>query len=243
MPRFFVSSSDITDGVAHVYGDDRDHIVKTLRMRVGEAIELCDGEGNVYHGTVSQFNNLEVLVDCFECVPCDSEPDTFVTVCFAVPKGDKAELMVQKCVELGAKRIVLYMSSRCISRPDDKSSAKKIARLSRIAAEAAKQSERGVIPTVEGIYSFEAMLQIAKEHEKSLFFYERGGLPIKELLKCEKPKSVAIITGAEGGFSDDEVSQATEAGLSIASLGKRILRCETAPLCAISAVMYHTDNL
>ncbi len=243
MPRFFVSSNDISNGVAHVFGEDRDHIVKTLRMRIGEAIELCDGEGFVYHGTITDFDNEKVFVSYNSFVPCDSEASTSVTVCIAVPKGDKAEMIVQKCVELGAKRIILYMSSRCISRPDDKSAAKKIVRLSKIAAEAAKQSERGIIPTVEGIYDFTSMLKIAKEHTKSLFFYERGGLPIKTLLCDEQPDSVAIITGAEGGFSDDEVALAKDAGILVASLGKRILRCETAPLCALSAVMYHTNNL
>jgi len=242
VPRFFVPREEIIDNTVLISGQDRDHIVKTLRMRAGESIELCDMEGFVYDGVIEQIDQNGVRVQCNSQKPCDSEPDVYVTMYVAVPKGDKSELIVQKCVELGASKIVFFSSSRCVSRPDDKAAAKKIDRLNKIAQEAAKQSERGVLPCVEGIISYSQMLKSSSSCDLSLFFYERGGLPIKVLLTEAVVSSVALITGPEGGFSDDEVADAMKAGCRIASLGKRILRCETAPFCALTAVMYHTDN-
>lgn len=242
MPRFFVSRQDFADNTAWITGMDRDHIAKTLRMRVGDAIELCDMEGLIHYGEIDAIDQTAVTVRLLRQEVCESEPTVDTTVFVAVPKGDKAELIVQKCVELGAKRIVFYLSSRCISRPDEKSTKNKIERYQKIAAEAAKQSERGCIPTVEGILSYREMLSAAAACDVSLFFYERGGKPIKEILSSAAFQTAAIITGPEGGFSLEEVDAAVSEGLLIASLGKRILRCETAPIAGLTAVMYHSNN-
>jgi len=242
VPRFFVPRQDIADHTAWITGADRDHIVKTLRMRIGEPIELCDMEGLIHYGEIDSIDQNAVSVHLLRSEPCESEPTVAATVFVAVPKGDKAELIVQKCVELGAKKIVFYMSQRCISRPDEKSTHKKVERYQKIAAEAAKQSERGCIPSVEGVLSYREMLTAASACDVSLFFYERGGAPIKSILSDISPLTAALITGPEGGFTPDEVEDAKTAGLKIASLGKRILRCETAPLAALTALMYATDN-
>jgi len=242
VPRFFVSRDNIIGDSALISGADRDHIVKTLRMRVGDAIELSDGEGIIYRGVIDRIDDGSVSIACTSKEPCESEPRVDVTVFVAVPKGDKAEFIVQKCVELGAKRIVFFSSSRCVSRPDEKASVKKIERLTKIAHEAAKQSERGILPDVAGIISYSEMIKDAASQDIALFFYERGGEPIKSILSDSAIRSAALITGPEGGFSAEEVTAAKASGLQIASLGKRILRCETAPLAALTAVMYHTDN-
>ena len=173
--------------------------------------------------------------------PCENEPDVFVTLFQALPKGDKMDYIVQKCVELGVSRIVPVLSARCVSRPDQKSLKKKRERWQKIALQAAMQSRRGIIPEVADCVSFPQAVALAEENEKNVFFYELGGDSVKEILK-EKPKTAGMFIGSEGGFEAEEASLALAHGAQAATLGKRILRAETAPLAALSVIMYQTDN-
>ena len=161
----------------------------------------------------------------------------------AYPKGDKLETVIQKAVELGAARIIPFESSRCIKRPKAEKVDKQTARLERIAEEAAKQCGRARIPTVTHPHGFNEMLRAISEVELPMICYENeDGLTIKSAIKnIQPPKSVAIIVGSEGGFSPEEVSAALEAGCKSVSLGNRILRCETAPLYALSAISYEFE--
>ena len=244
MPRFFVSKDSISDNLAVISGDDAHHISKVLRMKCGEALVLCDQQGNDYHCEISDITDNAVSLTVKECVHCLSEPTVRVTLFMALPKGDKMDYVIQKSIELGASEIVPFSSSRCIVKLSDKDAAKKQERWSRIALEAAKQCGRGIVPKVRKPISFKEMIACASECEMPLFFYEKEtNNSLKSRISARTFKSAAVIIGPEGGFSESEVSDVTRAGIPCASLGTRILRCETAPGCAISAIMYETDNI
>ena len=169
-----------------------------------------------------------------------AEPDVKVTLYQALPKGDKMELIIQKSVEIGVTEIVPVISSRCVSRPDKKSLSKKIPRWQKIAKQAAMQSGRGIIPKVQECISFkEAVLSARGE---KVIFYELGGDSLKSVLES-RPKEISIFIGSEGGFSSEEVSLVTDNDGRKATLGKRILRAETAPLVALTTIMYETENM
>ena len=172
---------------------------------------------------------------------CQNEPDVFVTLYQALPKGDKMDYIVQKCVELGVGRIVPVMTARCVSRPDEKSLKKKTARWRKIAAQAAMQSRRGIIPEVGECVSLKQAAMLTRENDKTVFFYELGGESVKDIL-AEKPKTVGMFIGSEGGFEEAEAELVLSNGGVAATLGKRILRAETAPLAALSIIMYQTNN-
>ena len=157
----------------------------------------------------------------------------------AFPKADKLEHVIQKATELGAYEIVAFPSGRCISKPDDKSLKKKLERWQKIAASAAEQSGRGRIPEVLVLPGFAAALDRAGKADKALMFYENEhATTLRMALDSGSFKSISLMTGPEGGLEPKEVQQALDAGLQVCTLGRRILRCETAPLCALSAVMY-----
>ena len=243
MPRFFVKNEQIKELRAEIFGDDARHIARSLRMREGDEVSLCDEDGGEYRATLTKIRDELCELDIIEKVDTDAEPPYSLTLFMAYPKGDKLETVVQKAVELGAWRIVPFESSRCIKRPSgDKAEANR-KRLSRIALEAAKQCGRAKIPTVTQPLSYSAMLKEATECALALFCYENeDGLTVKTALSGrERPDSIAVIVGSEGGFSPDEAAEATKAGCLSVTLGNRILRCETAPSFALSAISYEYE--
>lgn len=244
MARFFVTASNIFGGVAYLSGKDAEHI-KVLRIRHGESFTVCDGAGTDYVCRLSEDDSGETTAEILEKLPSPGEPDVFVSVYAAYAKGDKIETIVQKCVELGAGEIVLFPSARCISRPEGGAIIKKQNRWQAIAEEAAKQSGRGKIPQVLTAVDYKSAVQRAAGAEIALFPYEEEKiLHIKTALE-RKPgsKTVSIMTGPEGGFTPEEAAFAAESGLVNVSLGPRILRCETAPLAAVTAVMLISGNM
>lgn len=155
------------------------------------------------------------------------------------PKADKLEHVIQKATELGAAEIVTFPSARCVSRPDEKSLQKKLERWQKIAQSAAEQSGRGIIPDILVLPGFGEALKRGAQADKALLFYENEqATTLKMALSGGSYQTVSLLTGPEGGLEEAEVHEAREAGFQICTLGKRILRCETAPLCALSAVMY-----
>ena len=239
MPRFFIEPTEEKEII--INGEDARHIAKTLRMGPGEGVTLCDGQGKDYACEIERITDNAVIL-CVQAVAQNtSEPSVHLTLYQALPKGDKMEMIIQKAVELGVSRVIPVLTSRCVSRPDDKSAKKKIERWQKIATEAAKQCGRGKIPKIEPVMSFETALQQADQQAR-LLFYERGGQAVEQLLGRETT-SVAIVVGAEGGFEQKEVELAGRYGFFPVGLGPRILRCETAPLTAASIVMYLTGNM
>lgn len=240
MPRFFV---DNIQGSTHtITGNDARHISKSLRMKVGESITLCNKQGTDYDCTISEFVEDSVVVHIENQTKCISEPNTIVTLYQGIPKGEKMDLIVQKSVELGINKIVPVIMSRCISRPDQKSSRKKVDRWQKIAEEAAKQSRRGIIPKVCEPIELDYAINDAKSSDIVLAFYESGGDKLKNLVG-QNAKSVSIFIGPEGGFEEHEINSILNSGGVCATLGNRILRTETAPLAAISIIMHITGNI
>lgn len=243
MPRFFVTAGNIFGGIAYIKGKDAEHI-RVLRLREGETVTVCDGRGTDYVCRVKDVASGETQAEVLSMEPSAGEADVECTVFAAWPKGDKAELIVQKAVELGADKIVFYPCVRCVSRPDTDTALKKRDRLEKIAEEAAKQCGRGILPRVGVSFTFADMLNDAAASDLCLMFYEEGGQALTKIFgERDKPGSVSIITGPEGGFERSEIEQAEKRGAVTATLGRRILRCETAPQTALTAVMLLTGNL
>lgn len=239
MPRFFIDA--VSGETVTITGENANHIGRSLRMRPGDELTLCC-DGVDYSCVIDSITAEEVLCRVLSSAPCENEPTIELTLFQALPKSDKMDLIVQKAVELGCTRIVPFISERCVSRPDEKSAAKKQERWQKIAEGAAMQSGRGVVPQVCPVVSFSECLRQAAALDISYFFYELGGLSLTRQPPVGE-KRVGMIIGSEGGFSPEEAAAAEQASLLTASLGKRILRCETAPLAAISALLILTGNM
>lgn len=238
MARFFVTPEEIQGSSITLTGENAKH-AKVLRLKAGEEVLVCDGRGLECLCAVEFMTADQVELAVLEQRTSAAEAAVKVSVYMAFPKADKLEHVVQKATELGAYEIVAFPSGRCISKPDDKSLKKKLERWQKIAASAAEQSGRGVIPEVIVLPSFSAALERAAKADKALMFYENEhATTLRMTLEQGDFKTVSLLTGPEGGLEEREVEQARTAGLQICTLGSRILRCETAPLCALSAVMY-----
>lgn len=239
MPRFFISG--VIDNKAKIFGEDARHIAKSLRMGKGEELELCDLNGFDYKARILEVSGDLVIAEIMEKHICKTEPAIRISLFQALPKSDKLEWIAQKAVELGVYEITPVLTSRCVSRPNERDSAKKIERINKIMLEAAKQSGRGMIPKMNPVCAFKTAVSSMKGSDRAILFYERASKPLSGMIGAGLG-SIAIMTGSEGGFSEDEASFAEENGVLAASLGARILRCETAPLAAISAINYATGE-
>ncbi|MCQ4021596.1 MULTISPECIES: 16S rRNA (uracil(1498)-N(3))-methyltransferase [unclassified Ruminococcus] len=222
-------------------GEQARHISGSLRMKIGEELTICCGE-YTYPCTIESIDKTSVTVKVNGKHPCVNEPSTEVTLFQAIPKGDKMDYIVQKAVELGVTRIVPFISSRCISRPDEKSIAKKTVRWQKIALQAAQQSRRGIISTVESAVSLETAAEKAASLQRSIVFYECGGESPSSVISPDL-NEIGIFIGSEGGFAPEEIELLKSKGMGVATLGNRILRAETAPIAALSVIMYITGNL
>lgn len=244
MARFFVAASNIFGGIAYLNGKDLDHI-KALRIRDGEEFTVCDGDGTDYSCVLSVVDGGSAQARILETAPSRGEPTVQCTVYAAYSKGDKLEHVVQKAVELGAAAVVLFPCRRCVSRPEGAALIKKTARLEKIAEEAAKQCGRGRIPHVSTAPDFQTAIKAASMAELPLFCYEdEQHTLLKQAIEGRGDiKTASVVTGPEGGFEPEEAELARSLGMISVTMGPRILRCETAPLCALTAVMYATGNL
>lgn len=242
MPRFFMAGTNILGGMAIMKGRDAEH-VHVLRMRPGEDMIICDGQGTDYKCRLVKADKEQVEAEVIEVVRCPAEPSVKVTVLCGLPKGDKTDYIIQKCVEAGAYEILFFSSSRCIAKLGNEE--KKLERWQRIAEEAAKQSGRGIIPQVGWAGELADAFDVAVKKDVGLFMYETGEREaMGDVLEANKSVSTAaIFTGPEGGFAPFEAELAKIVGLHLCSMGERILRCETAPVVALTAAMYATGNL
>ena len=242
MTRFFVTPEELQPDFIVLTGENAKH-AKVLRLKTGEEVLVCDGQGRECLCAVSDVSDgqISLVVQHLQC--SESEASVRVSVYMAFPKGDKLEHVIQKATELGAVEIVAFPSSRCVSKPDEKSLKKKLERWQKIAASAAEQSGRGVVPEVLVLSSYGEALKRAAQADKGILFYENEqAVTLRMSLQTGTYRTVSLLTGPEGGLEAAEVEKARQAGLDICTLGKRILRCETAPLCALSAVMYHVGE-
>lgn len=238
MTRFFVQPEELKADEIVLTGENAQH-AKVLRLKAGEEVLVCDGQGRECLCAVSDFSSGEYRLTVKEQRCSETEASVKVSVYMAFPKADKLEHVIQKATELGAYEIIAFPSARCISRPDDKSLKKKLERWQKIAASAAEQSGRGRIPQVIALRSYQEALERASQADKAILFYENErATTLRMALEAGDYHSVSLMSGPEGGLDEKEVCQAIDAGLQVCTLGKRILRCETAPLCGLSAVMY-----
>ena len=238
MTRFFVSPEELEKDFIVLTGENANH-AKVLRLQQGEQVIVCDGLGQECLCTISDVSSGQVSLVVHNRRASATEPCVQASVYMAFSKGDKLEHVIQKATELGAYEIVAFPSARCVSRPDDKSLSKKLERWQKIAASAAEQSGRGYIPKVVALKSFSEAIARGAQADKAILFYENErATTLKMALSDGNYKTIALLTGPEGGLEASEVSKAADGGFVICTLGSRILRCETAPLCALSAVMY-----
>ena len=244
MPKFFIESG-IKDDM-EISGSDALHILKSLRMSAGDRLTICDGRGADAECEIYEAGKDYLRLRVLERKLSLSEPNTEVNLYQCLPKGDKFDGIVRRTVELGVHSITPVISSRAISRPDKKSLAKRLERWNKIAREAAGQSGRGIVPEVKEALSFDAAVAQAAGGDtqgvENILFYECGGSPLS-MLETAGAGIINIFIGPEGGFSPAEAEKAHTAGFFTATLGRRILRTETAPAAALSVIMYITGNM
>ena len=242
MNRFFVKPEELNKEFIILTGENAEH-AKVLRLKMGEEVCVCDGIGNECICTVSDISPGQYSLVVQTTGKSDREPAVSVRIYMALPKADKLEHVIQKATELGAAQIITFPTARCVSKPDEKSLTKKMDRWQKIVVSAAKQCGRGRIPTVSVLKTYKEAVQHALESDVAVLFYENEQQQtFSGVLNQKTYSSISLITGPEGGLEESEVQFAEAAGIHICTLGKRILRCETAPLCALSAVMFHSGE-
>lgn len=245
MQQFFAEPSRIREGQAVLEGADVNHMKNVLRMRQGEEVKISDGEGKVYRCRVGAYEDGRAVLDILEELETDTELPSEIWLFQGLPKGDKMDWIVQKAVELGVYRIVPFRASRSVVKLDEKKAGKKCGRWQTVAKGAAEQSGRGLIPEVGQVQDFREALRTAGSLDRILIPYEleRGMAETVKVIEDIAPgQSVGIFIGPEGGFEKEEIELAVQHGAVPVSLGKRILRTETAGLTALSILMYHLES-
>lgn len=240
MPRFFIEGAP--GERYYLGGENGRHAVKSLRVAPGEEVILCDGQGTDYSCTVESADAEGAWLQILSAQPSEGEPQVKITLCQCLPKGDKLETVVQKSVELGVAEILPVESRFCISKMDEKAALKKIPRLQKIALEAAKQSGRGAVPQVLFPMPLKKALEWASSQGDVFFFYEKGRESLRKAL-AGSGNRLFLFVGPEGGFSPEEAQAAQALGAPLLTLGPRILRTETAPLAALTAILYEKGEL
>lgn len=238
MPKFFVEANQIQNNLIHMSGEDAKHIKTVLRSREGEEITVCDGMGTDYFCRILALDE-GVIAEIIWSETCQSEPKTKITLYQGLPKADKMELIIQKCVELGVDRIVAVSTERCIVKLDKKEE-KKLERWQKIAESAAKQSGRGKIPQIAPkVLRFSQAVEEAKALSGAIIPYEKEeDRGIRSFVEGFLGEEVGVFIGPEGGFTEEEIQAAMDAGVLPVTLGKRILRTETAGMAAIAILLY-----
>jgi 16S rRNA (uracil1498-N3)-methyltransferase len=239
MHRFFAEKGDISGEIALLRSEEAAHI-KVLRLKTGDEIELIDGQGHRFLGEISQINGTQREIrEAFAHIKQElpsNEPKIQVTVYQGLPKAAKAELVVQKCTELGVFAYAPVQMHRCDVKLSQ--GAKKLDRLQKIALEAAKQSGRARIPHIYEAMPIENALEMMKEHDLLLAPWEKGGISFDEAVKSTpEALSIGVVIGPEGGITEEEIALLREAGAVIITMGSRILRTETAAIGALAALM------
>lgn len=254
MHHFFVEAHQVGTGTIRILGGDVNHMKNVLRMKAGEEVSVSDGAGQTYLCQVEAFEEEAVSLKIIEHQAADAELSSRLVLFQCLPKGDKMELIVQKAVELGAAAVVPVASRRCVVKLDKKKEENKRKRWQAIAESAAKQSGRGVVPKVYPLCGFPEALELSKELDVRLIPYECAQKLLEDgqesamdktrklLAGIQRGRSVGIFIGPEGGLEKDEVAAACQSGVQPVTLGKRILRTETAGLCILSVLMFQLEE-
>ena len=247
MRRFFVAPDAVQDNMVYFDAELARHMGKVLRLSAGEQVTVCTGEGSAYLVALEQFSKDAVTGRILEQLDHLQETSIQVVLYQGMPKGDKLELIIQKCTELGISAVVPVETSRSVVHLDGNKAGKKLERWQKIAQEASQQSKRVQVPTVGPYYNWKQMLKALEQAEglTIVFWEDEQTQSLKVLLRSQmaKPQRINLVVGPEGGLSEDEVAQLRDLGAVSASLGKRILRTETAGMAGISMIMYELDEL
>ena len=245
MQHFFVIPEQVGETEIYVTGQDVNHMKNVLRMKIGVQVEISDGNNKKYLCEVSAYEDEQAVLRILEFREADTELKSRLYLFQGLPKNDKMELIVQKAVELGAYEVIPVSMKRCVVKLDAKKAAKKVERWNSISESAAKQAGRSIIPKVSDVVSYREALERAEQMDVVLVPYEleEGMAETKKLLHQIQPgQSVGIFIGPEGGFEREEVEQAIEAGAHPVTLGRRILRTETACFTMLSILMFELET-
>jgi len=244
MVRFYVPQPRLEKGMLKVEGEEVKHIRKVLRLTEGDEITVFDGLGKEFEGTIVEEGLSSVVIRVKSVYPSKRDSPLEVTLAQSLLKGEKMDYLIQKATELGVKEIIPFLSSRSVPLLEKSKKLKRHHRWERIAIEASKQCGRGVVPMIEFLQDYSEMLQKASPNALRLILSEREGIKLKETLERSKEKKkIFFVIGPEGGFSQGEVDEAKRAGFIPVTLGKRILRAETASLCFLSIVQYEQGDI
>lgn len=245
MQRYFIQEP-LVDEMAIISGDDAKHIQKVMRMQEGQSIIIVS-EGRAYESTIERFEGQDVRVRKSSDALRSNELPIEVTICCGLPKGEKLDLITQKATELGMHDLVLFEAERSIVKWDAQKGIKKQQRLQKIAKEAAEQSHRNVVPTIQDIVTFKQLLQMTEKYDVCFVADEEDAklenrTHFAEILsKKNGQQSICVVFGPEGGLSRTEIQALMDRGFQSISLGPRILRAETAPLYVLSAISYEFE--
>ncbi len=246
MYKFFVSNNQIRDKEVNIIGEDVNHIKNVLRLNLDEKIIVCNKDtAKSYIATIMNISKEKVMCNIIEENASTTETTVNIDLFQGLPKSDKMEYIIQKTTELGVKHIYPVSLERCVVKIDKKDENKKISRWQKIAESAAKQSKRDFIPIVENIINFENICKSISKYDIILLAYENeeSNTIKQELQKIQKKENanIGVVIGPEGGFTEKEVKALISAGAKCVTLGKRILRTETAPIVMLSNIVYEFE--
>lgn len=245
MHHFFVSPEQIDDTYVTIKGNDVNHIKNVLRMKAGEDLLVSNGVDKDYYCQIEAVTEEEIKAKILQEDFAGTELPTELYLFQGLPKADKMELIIQKAVELGVKEIIPVATKRCVVKLDDKKEASKLKRWQAISESAAKQSRRMIIPEITPVMSFKDAINRAKAFDLGIIPYENFK-DMEEtrnvLSKVGKNMKIGIFIGPEGGFEESEIKYAFDTGVMPISLGKRILRTETAGLAILSVLMFRIEE-
>ena len=248
MPKFFVNSEQINNNEIKIIGNDVNHIKNVLRLSINDKIKICDKDEHVnYNCRISNIDNEYVITQIIDEEKSNVEAKTQIHVFQGLPKGDKLEFIIEKLTEIGVKELTPVAMKRYVVKLQEKDKQKKMVRWNKIAEVAAKQSGRDKILKINDVINYKNIFNYLKDYDIVLLAYEKEEkLTLKKALsKLDKTKEnkVAVLIGPEGGFDDIEIEQAKQNSLvNIVTLGKRILRTETAPLVISSNILYELED-
>lgn len=245
MPRFFVEPDQIKEDKIEIIGQDVKHIRDVLRLVCDAPIEICNGEGTDYNCLIDEINKETIIAKIISQNSSKSEAKTKVILFQSLIKGDKIEWVIQKSIEIGVAEIVPMQTTYCVSKMDQsKKSEAKINRWNKIAQSAAKQSGRGIIPKVTSAVTFGQALELCKKMDLALIAYEKEDQEnLRSQIQGLAGKTIGVLIGPEGGFSEEEILKAETAGIKAITLGPRILRSETASISLVSNILYELGEM
>jgi 16S rRNA (uracil1498-N3)-methyltransferase len=244
MARFYAPQPRIEKGMLKMEGDEVKHIRKVLRLKAGDEITVFDGLGKEFEGTIVEEGLSSVGIKIQNVYSSRRDSPLEVTLAQSLLKGEKMDYLIQKATELGVREIIPFSSSRSIPLLEKSGRLKRHHRWERIAIEASKQCGRGVVPKIESLQDFSHMLQTAPSNILRLIFWEREGIKLKEILERSKEMmKIFFIIGPEGGFSQGEVDEAKRSEFIPVTMGRRILRAETASLCFLGVLQYEHGDI